>query len=179
MSVAGSIAAAGSVGVAGTAVLVALGAFFPIALAPLWMLIKILLGVFVFMGCVASLILLRDWTGFLISAAILELAYLFDCADGQLARLKKMTSEAGAYFDFLIDEVKALLLVGACAVRIWLDTDVAWWLVVGIVGCALVSIATSLTNFVRRPEYSGQEIKPGASARQPGMPPGASRSANS
>ena len=132
-----------------------------------------ILGVFVFMGCVASLILLRDWTGFLISAAILELAYLFDCADGQLARLKKMTSEAGAYFDFLIDEVKALLLVGACAVRIWLDTDVAWWLVVGIVGCALVSIATSLTNFVRRPEYSGQEIKPGASARQPGMPPGA------
>lgn len=131
-----------------------------------------ILGVFVFLGCVATLILWRDWYGLLVSAAILELAYFFDCADGQLARLKKMTSEVGAYFDFLIDEVKALLLVGACAIRVWLTTGDELWLVVGIAGAALVSIATSLTNFVRRPEYSGQEIKPGASAKQPQMPAG-------
>lgn len=129
-------------------------------------------GVMVFFGCVATLVLWRDWTGFLVSALILQIAYFFDCADGQLARLKGMTSEAGAYFDFLIDEVKALLLVGAMAIRVWLDTGEPMWLVAGIAGAALVSIATSLTNFVRRPEYSGREIKPGASARQPKMPPG-------
>lgn len=131
-----------------------------------------ILGVVVFLGCIATLISWRDWTGFIVSALILELAYLFDCADGQLARLKKMTSDIGAYFDFLIDEVKALLLVGACSIRVWLETGVDAWLIVGIAGCAIVSIATSLTNFVRRPEYSGQEIKPGASARQPQMPDG-------
>ena len=129
-----------------------------------------ILGVVVFLGCVATLILWRDWTGMLVSAAILQLAYIFDCADGQLARLKKMTSDVGSYFDFLIDEVKALLLVGAMCVRVWLDTGNEWWLVAGIAGAALVSIATSLTNFVRRPEYAGVEIKPGASARQPAMP---------
>ncbi len=129
-----------------------------------------ILGVIVFFGCVATLIGWRDWTGFLVSALILEVAYFFDCADGQLARLKNMTSEVGAHFDFLIDEVKALLLVGAIAIRVWLDTADPLWLVVGIAGAALVSIATSLTTFVRRPEYAGQEIKPGASARQPKMP---------
>lgn len=131
-----------------------------------------ILGVVVFLGCIATLVVMRDWTGFLVSAAILELAYLFDCADGQLARLKGMTSDVGAYFDFLIDEVKALLLVGAVSVRVWLETGVDWWLVLGIAGCALVSIATSLTNFVRRPEYAGKEIRPGASAAQPQMPKG-------
>ncbi len=131
-----------------------------------------ILGALVFVGCVAALVLLPGWGGFLIAAAILELAYIFDCADGQLARIKGMTSEIGAYFDFLIDEVKALMLVGGCAVRIWLESGNDVWLIVGIVGCALVSIATSLTNFVRRPEYSGVEVKPGASAKQPGMPAG-------
>lgn len=129
-----------------------------------------ILGVAVFLCCVATLIFWRDWTGFLVSALILQLAYIFDCADGQLARLKKMTSEVGAHFDFLIDEVKALLLVGAIAIRVWLETSEPLWLVAGIAGAALVSIATSLTNFVRRPEYAGEEIKPGASARQPKMP---------
>lgn len=129
-----------------------------------------LLGVGVFLGCGVAMIFWRDAIGFLVAALILELAYIFDCADGQLARLKKMTSEVGAHFDFLIDEFKALLLVGAVAVRIWLDSGDPLWLLVGIAGCALVSIATSLTNFVRRPEYAGEEIKPGASARQPSMP---------
>lgn len=129
-----------------------------------------ILGVVVFLGCAAVLIGWRDPWGFVAAAAVLELAYIFDCADGQLARLKGMTSEIGAHFDFLIDEIKALLLVGAIAVRIWLETSDPRWLVVGVAGAALVSIATSLTNFVRRPEYSGVEIKPGASARQPSMP---------
>ncbi len=129
-----------------------------------------ILGALVFLGVAAALVMRLDTVGLLIAAAILELAYIFDCADGQLARIKKMTSEIGAYFDFLIDEVKALILVGACAVRLWLQTEDDMWLIVGIAGCAIVSIATSLTNFVRRPEYSGVEIKPGQSAKQPEMP---------
>lgn len=129
------------------------------------------LGAIVFLGVAAALILVRDWYGMLLAAAVLEFAYLLDCADGQLARLKSMTSEVGAYLDFLIDEVKALLLVGAFALRLWLVEDDPTWLVVGIAGMALVSIATSLTNFVRRPEYAGRDIKPGESARRKGERP--------
>ncbi len=124
------------------------------------------LGAFSFLGVAAVLIWMRDWTGMLVAAALLEFAYLLDCADGQLARLKSMTSDVGAYLDFLIDEVKALILVGAFAVRLWLEHDDITWLLVGLAGMALVSIATSLTNFVRRPEYAGRDIKPGESARR-------------
>ncbi len=124
------------------------------------------LGAFAFLGVAAALILIPGWTGMLVAAGALEFAYLLDCADGQLARLKKMTSEVGAYLDFLIDEVKALILVGAFAVRLYLTEHHVWWLFVGLAGMALVSIATSLTNFVRRPEYAGRDIKPGESARR-------------
>jgi phosphatidylglycerophosphate synthase len=110
--------------------------------------------------------------GFVVTALVVQLAYIFDCADGQLARLKGMTSEVGAYFDFLIDEFKALLLVAVLAVRQWMLTDDVRWLFVAIYGALAVSVATSLTGFVRRHEYSGVDIKPGASANQPKMPDG-------
>lgn len=129
------------------------------------------LGAFSFLGVAAALIALPGWGGMLLAAALLQFAYLLDCADGQLARLKAMTSEVGAYLDFLIDEVKALLLVGAFSVRLWRLEDDPRWLLVGLAGMALVSIATSLTNFVRRPEYAGRDIKPGESARRKGQVP--------
>ena len=110
--------------------------------------------------------------GFLATAMVVQLAYIFDCADGQLARLKGMTSEVGAYFDFLIDEFKALLLVAVLGIRQWMLTDDVRWLFVAIYGALAVSVATSLTGFVRRHEYSGVDIKPGASANQPQMPDG-------
>ena len=120
------------------------------------------LGALVFLGVVAALVALPGAWGLLVAAACLELAYLFDCADGQLARITRKTSMVGAYLDFLIDEFKALGLVGAFSVRMW------WhhghdelWLIVGILGTALVCVATSLTTFVRRVEYAGKEIKPG------------------
>ena len=125
-----------------------------------------LMGAVVFMGVIASLILVPDWQGMLPAAAILELAYIFDCADGQLARITKMTSTVGAYLDFLIDEFKALGLVAAFSVRLWLEWERHEWLLVGLVGVCMVAVATSLTTFVRRPEYAGVEVKPGVQHKQ-------------
>lgn len=131
-----------------------------------------ILGVLVFVVMAAPALLLAGPMGFLLTALVVELAYIFDCADGQLARLKKMTSEVGAYFDFLIDEFKALLLVAVLAVRQWMVAGDDLWLFVGLYGAVAVSVATSLTGFVRRKEYTGEEVKPGASAKQPEMPRG-------
>lgn len=99
---------------------------------------------------------------------VLELSYLFDCCDGMLARHKKIASKQGHLFDFFTDESKALMLVSALAIRLWrtggwgIDATVwapgdARYLIAGIVGAVVVASATSLTNFVRRPEISGQE----------------------
>ncbi len=46
-------------------------------------------------------------------------------------------------------------------VRQLLTESVILTTVAGIAGIALASIATSLTTFIRRPEYAGKEIKPG------------------
>ncbi len=120
------------------------------------------LGAVVFLGVIGALVAIPGAWGMVVAALMLELAYLFDCADGQLARITGKTSMVGAYLDFLIDEFKALGLVAAFSVRMW------WhhggheeWLIVGILGACLVCVATSLTTFVRRAEYAGEEVKPG------------------
>ena len=129
-----------------------------------------LLGAAVFFGAAAAFVAVPGPMGCLVAAAVVQLSYLFDCADGQLARLKSMTSEVGAHLDFLIDEIKALLLVGALCVRMWWWEEQELWLVAGIAAIFLVAMATSMTTFVRRPEYAGTEIKPGESARKRSMP---------
>jgi phosphatidylglycerophosphate synthase len=124
------------------------------------------LGILV--GAAGLLVALPTFTGGLIAALVLELSYLFDCADGMLARHKKLASQTGHLFDFFTDELKATLLTGAVALRLYrqggIGLDGALWppgspafLIAGIAGVTVMASAISLTNFVRRPEISGKE----------------------
>ena len=72
-------------------------------------------------------------------AAIIELSYVLDCADGQLARLKGTSSPVGAHLDFLMDELKAFALVAAIAVRLWLPAHDPRWLLEGLAGLVVVA----------------------------------------
>jgi hypothetical protein len=127
-----------------------------------------LLNLIVFVVSAVMLVALPTWRGGLAALAVLELSYCFDCADGMLARYKKLASKAGHLFDFFTDEVKAVLLVGALALRSWraggLGLDGQMWsagdarfLLAGMAGVAVIASAISLTNFVRSPEVSGRE----------------------
>ncbi|HTJ80727.1 MAG TPA: CDP-alcohol phosphatidyltransferase family protein [Polyangiaceae bacterium] len=109
---------------------------------------------------------LPSWTGGLAAVLMLEVSYLFDCADGMLARHKKLASKTGHLFDFFTDEVKALLLVGSIGLRLYRSggygPDLTAWsgerfLLATIAGVFILASATSLTNFVRRPELTGKE----------------------
>ena len=108
----------------------------------------------VFLAGAVVLALLPSWGALLAGAAIIELSYVLDCADGQLARLKGTSSPVGAHLDFLMDELKAFALVAAIAIRLWLPAHDARWLLEGIGGVVVVAAAISLTTFVRRPEYA-------------------------
>jgi phosphatidylglycerophosphate synthase len=99
------------------------------------------------------------------SVAILELSYVLDCVDGQLARMKGTSSPVGAHLDFLMDEIKAFVLVAATAIRLWRGSGADRWLLEGLLGLVAVATAISLTTFVRRPEYAaatGAAVKHGA-----------------
>lgn len=103
----------------------------------------------------ALLLALVPSSGALIGAAvIIEFSYVLDCVDGQLARLKGTSSPVGAHLDFLMDEIKAFMLVAAVGVRLWMPTHDARWLLEALLGLVAVASAISLTTFVRRPEYA-------------------------
>jgi phosphatidylglycerophosphate synthase len=103
-------------------------------------------------GCVL-LALVPTWGALVGGAAILELSYVLDCADGQLARLKGTSSPVGAHLDFLMDELKAFSLVAAVAIRLWQPGHDPRWLLEGLGGLVAIAAAISLTTFLRRPEY--------------------------
>ena len=103
----------------------------------------------------AALIAFRPgWGALCAGVAILELSYVLDCADGQLARLKGTSSPVGAHLDFLMDELKAFALVAAVAVRLWGPAHEARWLLEGVGGLVVIAAAISLTTFMRRAEYA-------------------------
>ncbi len=101
----------------------------------------------------AVLIGWRTHAGLVMAGLGLQLAYVVDCVDGQLARTKGQTSPAGALLDFMLDEVKAFLVLGSAAVSLYLSTDRVLYLIVGIVGLFACATGITLTSFMRRPEY--------------------------
>lgn len=102
----------------------------------------------------ALLVAWRTWPGLIAAGLVLQLAYIIDCVDGQLARLTRQTSPVGALLDFMLDEVKAFLVLGAAAVRLWwTHGGEARWLLLGIVGLVAAATGITLTTFMRRPEY--------------------------
>ncbi len=103
-------------------------------------------------GC-ATLILWRTWLGLIVAGLILQLAYVIDCVDGQLARLKQLSSPVGALLDFMLDEVKAFLVIASAAVRLYLQHGDPRWLLLGLAGLAIAATGITLTTFMRRPEY--------------------------
>src|SRR5207248_4632230 len=103
----------------------------------------------------ALLVAWPGWAALVVAALVLQASYVLDCVDGQLARLKNMSTPVGAHLDFLMDELKAFALLAAATVRLWLEhARDARWLVVGLVGLGIVASAISLTTFMRRPEYA-------------------------
>lgn len=127
-----------------------------------------ILNLAIFVASAGLFAALPTYEGGLIAVAVLELSYCFDCVDGMLARYKKIASKEGHLFDFFTDELKAVLLVAVLSVRLHrsggLGVDLASWppghtgyLYAGIAGAVILASATSLTNFVRRPEVSGRE----------------------
>ncbi len=107
-------------------------------------------------GACAIFALVPGWTALVIGALVFEFSFVLDCADGQLARLRKTASPLGHLLDFLMDELKAMLLFGCVAVRLWRETADDRLLVIGLAGLFCLASGIALTSFMRRPEYSGK-----------------------
>jgi phosphatidylglycerophosphate synthase len=107
-------------------------------------------------GAGVMMALLPGWTWLVVAALVFEFSFVLDCADGQLARLRKTASPLGHLLDFLMDELKAMFIFGCVAIRLWRDTGDARMLLVGIIGGFCLASGIALTSFMRRPEYGGK-----------------------
>lgn len=87
------------------------------------------------------------------AALVYEFSFVLDCVDGQLARARKLASPLGHLLDFLFDEIKAMLLFGCVAVRLFRDTEDWRILIVGLAGMFCLASGIAITSFMRRPEY--------------------------
>ncbi len=104
---------------------------------------------------VACFSAISGWLGLLLGTLALEMSYLLDCTDGQLARVTKQSSPVGAELDFLMDELKALLLIAALTLRgHFQDQQPTWFLIVGLASAVVLAAALSMTKFIRCPAYA-------------------------
>jgi phosphatidylglycerophosphate synthase len=124
-----------------------------------------LLSLLVFLMAAGLLVLAPGTSGLTAAVVVIELSYVLDCVDGQLARLRGASSPVGAHFDFLMDELKAFILVAATACRLWGESGDERLLLEGLLALCAVASGICLTTFMRRPEYravSGAGFSPGS-----------------
>jgi phosphatidylglycerophosphate synthase len=85
------------------------------------------------------------WAVGLFALVAWQIAYAFDCADGQLARVTGRTSTAGARLDILCDVAAQIGLVAALsAVAVAYRPTTPVWLVAAFVGTWMVNLVTSV-----------------------------------
>lgn len=114
---------------------------------------QITLASFVVAACAAALLVfLPGHLGLVVAIVVFELSYVLDCADGMLARLRGIASPAGHLLDFLMDELKAFLVLGASAVRLYFEHQDVRFLFAGVGGLVVLASGIAMTTFERRPE---------------------------
>jgi hypothetical protein len=112
----------------------------------------------------ALVVVLPGTAGLVIAMAVYELSYVLDCADGMLARHRGGGSPQGHLLDFLMDEIKAFVMLAAVAVRLWLDHGRdPTFLLLGLLGVVALASGVGLTTFLRRPEIAPPAAPPQAS----------------
>jgi len=100
-----------------------------------------------------------DGMGVLLAAVALLLGYVFDCADGQLARATHRTSAVGAWLDVTVDAVVTAFVATSLTIILLADgaTGTASLLVAGAFGASRVVSLFTATH-VRRIEGSGMRL---------------------
>lgn len=112
-----------------------------------------------------------------LAALVFELSFVLDCADGQLARIRRRASVLGHQLDFLMDELKAMLVYACVGVHLWRFSGDVHFLLVCVGGMFCLASGIGLTSFMRRPEYGAppptEDGQPAVIARRSGVVGGA------
>jgi phosphatidylglycerophosphate synthase len=126
-----------------------------------------LTAVVVAVGSAAMLVAWPGYTGLVVSVIVFQFSYVLDCVDGMLARWRGIQSTPGHLLDFLMDEIKAFVILAAVSVRLFEERRDTIFLLLGLGGLVALASGIALTTFLRRPEIAGS---PSAGATSAGSP---------
>lgn len=73
---------------------------------------------------------------YIIGVLLLNLALILDCADGQLAKIRNLKSELGAYLDYYFDRIKDVALIFSLSLGDYLYFRDYHVLIIGFLGIA-------------------------------------------
>ncbi len=85
-------------------------------------------------GC--GLLLFGTYSTALAGAALFALGYVFDNCDGEVARLKKQSSEFGDKYDTFVDWVVHSAFFAALGIGVMQETGDRFWMWLGLIGAA-------------------------------------------
>jgi len=99
-------------------------------------------------GLAVMLVADPSWWSALITAALLAAGYVFDSADGQVARLTGTSSPAGEWLDHVIDAIRTPTMHLVAAVAVVLHRpDVSWLAIVALV-YAVMSVGQFMSQIL-------------------------------
>lgn len=91
-----------------------------------------------FLGFTGSVLLAtggRDWAP--VALIIIQIGYIFDCIDGEIARFRKTTNVNGVFFDSLIHAIVIPTMFAGLTLYSYFLTDQSWLLIAGVILCIL------------------------------------------
>jgi hypothetical protein len=109
------------------------------------------------------------YVGLVVAVVVFEASYVLDCVDGMLARWRGIQSTPGHLLDFLMDEIKAFVILAAVAVRLFREHQDARFLLLGIAGLVALASGIALTTFQRRPEIAKPPAEGAAASAPPSL----------
>ncbi len=110
----------------------------------------------------AGFFLLGEYSYILAGALFIQLSYLFDCVDGEIARAKKNGSNWGRWLDQNGDFATAFAVYGAAAAGLFFQTQDANVLLVGIAALfniSMVMFTTATKKGLFDPKKTNPSVK--------------------
>lgn len=95
----------------------------------------------------AGFFLLGDYKYIVIGSLFLNIAYIFDCVDGEVARLKNAQSRLGDWFDSVLDRITYFSIFVAITLGIYFTTKNPIVLILGLFAVPSVMMIGFLSAF--------------------------------
>ena len=84
----------------------------------------------------AGLFIFSDWLTHIIGALLIVISYILDNCDGEVARIKELSSEFGAHLDDIVDSSVDTAFFVALGYGMRLETGKQFWLWLGLAAAA-------------------------------------------